>query len=113
MYNKTILIGRLTRDPELHTSDSETKIANFSLAVDREFKRDGQPEADFFDIVAFADRAVFVKEWFKKGMLVLVEGRLQMRKWTDKDGNNRTSVEVVAETVKFAETKNKAQEKET
>lgn len=106
MYNKTILIGRLTRDPELHSSDNGNR-ATFSLAVDREFEIEGQPAVDYFDIVAFKERANFVGKWFKKGMLVLVEGRLQSRKWKDRDGNNRISVEVVVEKTRFAEPKRK------
>ena len=104
MYNKVILIGRLTKDPEFRSSESGNR-ATFSLAVDREYEIEGQPDADFFDIVTFKKNADFVNKWFKKGMLVLVEGRLQSRVRQDKDSNNRTFVEVVAEKVKFAERK--------
>lgn len=106
MYNKTILIGRLTKKPELRTSDAGNRVA-FSIAVDRDYEIEGQPDVDFFDIVAFKKTADFINEWFDKGMLVLIEGRLQTRKWQDRDGNKRTSVEVVAEKAKFAEAKRK------
>lgn len=102
MYNKVILIGRLTKKPELRTSDTGNRVS-FSLAVDREYNIEGQPDADFFDVVAFKKTADFINEWFDKGMLVLIEGRLQTRKWKDRDGNSRTSVEAVAEKAKFAE----------
>lgn len=109
MYNKVILIGRLTKRPELHTSDAGNRVS-FSLAVDREYNIEGQPDADFFDVVAFKKTADFINEWFDKGMLVLIEGRLQTRKWKDRDGNSRVSVEVVAEKAKFAEIKKKREE---
>ncbi|MEA4895900.1 MAG: single-stranded DNA-binding protein [Oscillospiraceae bacterium] len=112
MYNKVILIGRLTRDPELRTSENGNRVS-FSLAVDREYEIEGQPDADFFDVVAFKKTADFINEWFNKGMLVLVEGRLQTRKWKDRDGNNRTSVEVVAEKARFAEAKKSDPNKES
>ncbi len=104
MYNKVILIGRLTKKPELRTSDAGNRVS-FSLAVDRDYEIEGQPDVDFFDVVAFKKTADFINEWFDKGMLILIEGRMQSRKWKDKDGNNRTSVEVVAEKAKFAERK--------
>ena len=104
MYNKVILIGRLTKDPEFHSSENGNR-ATFSLAVDREYEIEGQPKADFFDVVAFKDKADFISKWFKKGMLVLIEGRLQSRTRKDREGNNRTFVEVVADKAKFAERK--------
>ncbi|MEA4848954.1 MAG: single-stranded DNA-binding protein [Clostridiaceae bacterium] len=104
MYNKVILIGRLTRDPELRASENGNRVS-FSLAVDREYKIEGQPDADFFDVVAFKKTADFINEWFNKGMLVLVEGRLQTRKWKDRDNNSRTAVEINADKVRFAESK--------
>jgi len=102
MYNKVILIGRLTKDPEFHSAENGNR-ATFSLAVDRDYEIEGQPNADFFDVVAFKDKADFISKWFKKGMLVLIEGRLQSRVRKDREGNNRTFVEVVADKSKFAE----------
>ncbi len=113
MLNKAILMGRLTRDPELRHTQSNIPVASFSLAVERDFASraaasDGQRqrETDFFDIVAWRGTAEFVSKYFVKGQLVAVCGRLQQRKWTDKDGNNRISVEVIADEVHFAERKN-------
>jgi len=108
MFNKVIEIGRLTKDPEVRNTENATHITTFPIAVERDFKsdkNDGQAETDFFDVVAFSSTADFISKWFKKGMLILVEGRLQSRKWKDKEGNNRTFVEIVAENVKFAEPK--------
>ncbi len=108
MFNRVIEIGRLTRDPEVRNAENASHIATFPIAVERDFKsdkNDGKAETDFFDVVAFSSTADFVSKWFKKGMLILVEGRLQSRNWKDKEGNNRTSVEIVAETVRFAEPK--------
>ena len=113
MLNKAILMGRLTRDPELRHTQSNIPVASFSLAVDRDYASrtagpDGQRqrETDFFDIVAWRSTAEFVSKYFVKGQLVAVCGRLQQRKWQDKDGNNRISVEIVADEVHFAERKN-------
>lgn len=106
MLNKVILMGRLTRDPELRHTQNNTPVASFRLAVDRNFKSAGDPQqksADFFDIVSWSRQAEFVSKWFHKGQLVAVAGRLQQRDWKDKEGSNRTSVEVVAEEVHFAE----------
>ncbi|MEG2383341.1 MAG: single-stranded DNA-binding protein [Oscillospiraceae bacterium] len=106
-YNKIILVGRLTKDPELRTFENGS-VAIFSLAIDRDYKSDdGETETDFVDIVAFKGKATFVNKWFKKGMLVMVEGKLQSRRWVDKDGNNRYSANVVADEVRFAEPKKK------
>jgi len=106
-YNKTILIGRLTKNPELRTFENGS-VAMLSLAIDRGYKMDdGETETDFVDIVAFKGKATFIEKWFKKGMLVMVEGKLQSRRWVDKDGNNRYSVRVIADEVRFAEPKKK------
>ena len=106
MLNKTILMGRLTRDPELRTTQTGTPVASFTLAVDRGYKRD---ETDFINIVAWRNTAEFVSKWFKKGQLMAVSGRLQSRSYTDKDGNNRTVTEVVADEAFFADSKNSSQ----
>lgn len=105
--NKVILMGRLTRDPEVRYSNSAepVAIANYSLAVNKRFKKDGQPDADFINIVAFGQKGEFAEKYFKKGQMVAVVGSLQVRNWDDKDGNKRTTTEVVVEDQYFAESK--------
>ncbi len=108
MLNKAILMGRLTRDPELRHTQSNVPVATFSLAVDRGYSKnaaEGQQTVDFINIVAWRNTAEFVSKWFRKGQLVVVSGRIQVRSWTDKDGNNRTTYEVVADECFFAESK--------
>lgn len=106
MLNKIILMGRLTRDPELRHTGSGTPVASFSLAVDRDFKsQGGEKETDFIDIVAWRSTAEFVSKYFTKGRMAVVEGRLQIRDWTDKDGGKRRSAEVIAENVYFGDSK--------
>ena len=104
--NKVILMGRLTRDPELRKTGSGVSVTSFSLAVDRDFKsQNGEKETDFIDIVAWRGTAEFVSKYFTKGRMAVVKGRLQIRDWTDKDNNKRRSAEVVAESVYFADSK--------
>ena len=103
--NKVILMGRLTRNPELKQLASGTLVANFTLAVSRRFKSEGQPEADFIPIVAWGKTAEFVNNYFKKGQQVAVTGRIQVRQWDDKEGKRRYLTEVVAEEVYFADSK--------
>ena len=106
MLNKIILMGRLTRDPELRRTQSGTAVASFTLAVDRDYKaQDGDRETDFIDIVAWRSTAEFVSKYFTKGRMAVVEGRLQVRDWTDKDGNKRSSTEVLADSVYFGDSK--------
>ena len=106
MLNKIILMGRLTRDPELRHTGSGTAVASFSLAVDRDFKsQGGEKETDFIDIVAWRNTAEFVSKYFTKGRMAVVEGRLQIRDWTDKDGGKRRTAEVIAENVYFGDSK--------
>ena len=94
-------MGRLTRDPELRTTNSGTSVASFSLAVDRNYKgADGEKETDFIDCVAWRQTGEFAAKYFAKGRMAVVEGRLQIRPWTDKEGNNRRSAEVMAEVEK-------------
>ena len=111
MLNRIILMGRLTRDPELRHTQAGTPVASFSLAVDRDFKsRDGGERAtDFIDIVAWRATAEFVSKYFTKGRMAVVEGRLQLRDWTDRDGNKRRSAEVVADNVYFGDSKRDAE----
>ncbi len=100
MLNRVILIGRLTRDPELRTTGTGKSVCDFSIAVTKRIKpQDGSPDADFFKIIAWSQTADYVSNYLAKGRLVSVEGRLQARKYTDKDGNNREVVEVVADSV--------------
>ena len=106
MLNKIFIMGRLTRDPELRRTQSGIAVTSFSLAVDRDFKtQSGEKETDFVDIVAWRSTADFVNKFFTKGRMAVVEGRLQLRDWKDKDGNNRRSAEVVAEHVYFGDSK--------
>lgn len=111
MLNRVILMGRLTKDPELRHTQSDIPVASFTLAVDRGYKRDNDAvNADFINIVAWRGTAEFVSKWFSKGQLVAVSGKLQVRNWTDANGNNRTAVEVVADEAFFAESKQKKTE---
>ena len=106
MLNKIILMGRLTRDPELRRTGTGTAVTSFSLAVDRDFKsQSGEKETDFIDIVAWRSTAEYVSKYFTKGRMAVVEGRLQIRDWTDKDGGKRRSAEVVADNVYFGDSK--------
>ena len=107
MLNKVILMGRLTRDPELRHTQADVPVASFSLAVDRGYSRrdDSQQSVDFINIVAWRNTAEFVSKWFTKGQLVAVSGRLQVRSYKDRDGNNRTACEVVADECFFADSK--------
>ena len=106
MLNKIILMGRLTRDPELRRTGSGTAVTSFSLAVDRDFKsQNGEKETDFIDIVAWRSTAEFVSKYFTKGRMAVVEGRLQIRDWTDRDGGKRRTAEVVADNVYFGDSR--------
>ena len=106
MLNKIILMGRLTRDPELRRTQSGTAVASFTLAVDMDYKsQDGERETDFIDIVAWRGTGEFVSKYFTKGRMAVVEGRLQVRDWKDKDGNKRRSTEVIADNVYFGDSK--------
>lgn len=109
MLNRIILMGRLTRDPELRRTQSGTAVTSFSLAVDRDFKsQSGDKETDFIDIVAWRSTAEFVSKYFTKGRMAVVEGRLQIRDWTDREGGKRRSAEVVADNVYFGDSKRDA-----
>ena len=98
MLNHIVLMGRLTRDPELRRTGSGIAVASFTLAVDRDFaSQGGEKETDFVDIVAWRSTAEFVSKYFTKGRMAVVSGRLQIRNWQDKEGNKRRSAEVVAD----------------
>ncbi|MBE6955230.1 MAG: single-stranded DNA-binding protein [Ruminococcaceae bacterium] len=107
MLNHIVLMGRLTRDPELRRTGSGIAVASFTLAVDRDFggRDGGEKETDFIDIVAWRSTAEFVSKYFAKGRMAVVSGRLQIRNWQDKDGNKRRSAEVVADNVYFGDSK--------
>ena len=107
MLNRVIIMGRLVRDPELRTTQSGTSVTSFTLAVDRDFKsrESGEKSTDFIDVVAWRQTAEFVCKYFTKGRMAVAEGRLQIREWKDKDGNNRRTAEVVAENVYFGDSK--------
>ena len=102
-YNRIILVGRLTRDPELRATPDGVSVVRFTLAVDRGMRAGEERQTDFFDIVAFRQLADNVANYVTKGRLVLVEGRLQTRSYTDREGNRRKAYEVVADTVRFLE----------
>ena len=102
MLNRIVLMGRMTRDPELRYTASDKPVASFTLAVDRETK---DKQTDFIDCVAWNNTAEFVSKYFSKGRMAAVDGRLQLRDWTDKDGNKRRTAEVVANAVYFADSK--------
>ena len=107
MLNHIVIMGRLTRDPELRRTGTGIAVASFTVAVDRDFgSRDGgERETDFIDCVAWRSTGEFVSKYFTKGSMIVVSGRLQIRNWNDKDGNKRRSAEVVADNVYFGESK--------
>ena len=103
--NKVIIMGRLTRDPEVSSSTNGTTFARYSVAVDRRFKREGDPDADFFNCTSFGKQVEFVERYLKKGTKVVVTGRLQNNNYTQKDGSKVYSVQIMVEDVEFAESK--------
>ena len=106
MLNHITIMGRLTKDPELRRTDSGIAVASFTVAVDRDFKnQNGEKETDFIDCVAWRHTGEFVANYFAKGSAIVVSGRLQIRGWTDKEGNKRRNAEVVCESVYFGESK--------
>ena len=107
MLNHIVLMGRLTRDPELRYTGSNVPVASFSIAVDRDFGRgeNGEKQTDFINVSAWRQTGEFVSKYFTKGSMIVVSGRLQIRDYTDRDGNRRTAAEVVADNVYFGESK--------
>ena len=107
MLNHITIMGRLTRDPELRRTGSGIAVASFTVAVDRDFggRDGGEKETDFIDCVAWRQTGEFVSKYFTKGRMIVVSGRLQIRSWTDKDGNKRRTAEVVADNVYFGDSK--------
>ena len=114
MLNHSVIMGRLTRDPELRRTDSGIAVASFSVAVDRDRAPEGQEkETDFIDCVAWRGTAEFVSKYFSKGSMIVVSGRLQIRSWTDKEGQKRRSAEIVADNVYFGEGKKDKPQEQT
>ena len=107
MLNHITIMGRLTRDPELRTTQSGVSVTSFTVAVDRDFggRDGGEKQTDFIDCVAWRQTGEFVSKYFHKGSMIVVSGRLQSRKWQDRDGNNRISWEVTADNVYFGESR--------
>ena len=107
MLNKVLIMGRLARDPELRRTQTGTAVASFTLAVDRDMKNKatGERATDWIDVVAWSHTAEFVSRYFTKGRMAVVEGRLQIRDWIDKEGNKRRTAEVVADNIYFGDSK--------
>lgn len=108
MLNQTILMGRLVRDPEVRAVGNGTNAANFTLACERDYAKDGQKETDFFDCAAFGKTADFISKYFAKGRMMVVSGRIQTRNWTDKEGNKRKTTEIIANNAYFGDSKRDA-----
>lgn len=111
MLNRVIVMGRLTRDPEMRHTQSGTSVCSFSIACDRDIvsKQSGERETDFIDVIAWRGTGEFVGKYFTKGRMIVVVGRLQIRDWTDRDGNKRRSAEIVADNVYFGDSKKDAE----
>ena len=107
MLNHIVIMGRLTRDPELRSTASNVSVASFTVAVDRDFgnRETGEKQTDFINCVAWRSTGEFVSKYFSKGSMIVVSGRLQLRDYTDRDGNKRTAAEIVADNVYFGESK--------
>lgn len=113
--NKVILMGRLTRDPDIRYSQGEnaTAVARYALAVNRSFKREGEPDADFINCVAFGRAAEFAEKYLKKGSRILISGRIQTGSYTDRDGRKVYTTDVIVETQEFTESKQQEKREET
>ena len=105
MFNLVVLTGRLTADPELKTTPNGVPVTSFSIAVNRNYRAGEEQQTDFINIVAWRQRAEFISKYFTKGSMIGIEGSIQTRRYTDKNGNNRTAFEVVANNVQFVESK--------
>ncbi len=113
MFNLVVLTGRLTADPELKTTQSGVSVTSFSIAVQRRCKSGEEAQTDFINIVAWRQTAEFVTKHFRKGNMIGIEGSIQTRKYTDKNGNNRVVFEVIANNVQFAESKTATSQENT
>ena len=105
MLNHIVVMGRLTRDPELRKTAAGVSVTSFTVAVDRDFSQDGQKETDFLDVVAWRNTAEFAAKYFTKGRMAVISGRLQIRNWEDKEGNKRRTAEILAENIYFGDSK--------
>lgn len=106
MLNHIVIMGRLTADPELRTTQSGIPVASLRIAVDRDYApQGGERETDFFDVTAWRNTGEFASKYFSKGRAIAIDGRLQTKSWTDREGKNRTSVEIVAENIYFADSR--------
>ena len=105
MLNHITIMGRLTKDPEMRRTGTGVAVTSFTIACDRDFGQNGQKETDFIEVTAWRNTAEFVSKYFNKGRMAVVAGRLQIRKWTDKNGNERRTAEVVADNVYFGDSK--------
>ncbi len=106
MFNRCTIIGRFVRDPELRHTQSGLPVCSFTIACDRDYKNaNGEKDTDFIDIVAWRNTAEFVSKYFTKGRMAVVDGRLQLRDWTDRDGNKRRNAEILASSVNFGDSK--------
>ena len=105
MFNLVVLTGRLTADPELKTTPNGTNVTTFAIAVERRYRSGEERQTDFINIVAWQKTAEFITKYFKKGNLIGIEGAIQTRRYQDKNGNNRTAFEVIANNVQFVESK--------
>lgn len=105
MLNHITIMGRLTKDVELRRTNTGTAVASFTIACDRDFGQDGQKETDFVEIVAWRNTAEFASKYFSKGRMAVVSGRLQIRSWTDKEGNKRKNAEILADNLYFGDSK--------
>lgn len=106
MLNRIVVMGRLTKNPEIRRTANGTAVTSITLAVERDFKeQNGEKKTDFIDVVAWKNTAEFVSQYFSKGRMAVVEGRLQLRDWKDQNGNNRRNAEIIAENVYFGDSK--------
>lgn len=112
MLNVVTISGRLVRDPELRHTNSGKSVCSFTLAVDRDFKNNGEKETDFIDCVSWGNTADFVSRYAEKGRMLIASGRLQIREWTDKEGNKRRNAEVITSNVYFGDSKKKTAQEE-
>lgn len=108
MLNTAILMGRLTADPELKTTNSGLSVVSFCVAVDRRYQKDGEKQADFINVTAWRQNAEFICKYFRKGQMIAVQGSIQTRNYEDKNGNKRTAVEIVADNVSFCGSKSES-----
>ena len=108
MLNRAVMMGRLCADPELRHTQSQIPVCSFRIAVDRDYAKDKEKETDFFDVVAWRATAEFLCKYFTKGRMVVVDGRMQPRPWTDRDGNKRVTTDSVADNAYFGDSKRDA-----